>query len=396
MLLSVLVLFTFLFYHANMELLSKHIYHEKCNIHAIYKKENNMIYLMDMETHFEMIYEKQHITIDYGEFSLAFANIDFDALQDIIQSYLDLFKKQFELATTLGYLDSKHTSSIKKYEEYGIYPNAVNLDVIKIINDTLYKPLFEFLDNSYLNPKQLKPITSLILMELENNIKSDTFDWQNQNTYIPSILLYKELKEHLENILLRKSTYFSIEIQRSLFHKIISSIINIDKNGTARTVFLIEDTLAFLMIDLQKYLSGTRTVLTCQKCGRLFYPKSKKNKTYCRLKHKDTSLTCNEIVHRESKDEFAQESKRARGIQQRFMDNAIAHKNNPKFQYDYDLLEVTYTLWKEQLTEQMNNFRSINDSKGFKKWINDTRFTVKHLEKLGIRKRKTTPKTKNK
>ena len=123
-----------------------------------------MIYLMDMGTHFDMIYNKQRTSIEYGEFSLALANIDFDSLQNIIQSYLNLFEKQFELATTLGYLNPKHTDSIKKYEQYGIYPNAVKLKVLKTINSTLYKPLFELLDNSYLNKKQLKLITSLILL----------------------------------------------------------------------------------------------------------------------------------------------------------------------------------------------------------------------------------------
>ena len=346
-----------------------------------------MIYLMDMGTHFDMIYNKQRTSIEYGEFSLALANIDFDSLQNIIQSYLNLFEKQFELATTLGYLNPKHTDSIKKYEQYGIYPNAVKLKVLKTINSTLYKPLFELLDNSYLNKKQLKLITSLILLELENNIKSDTFDWQNKSTYIPSILIYKELKEHLENILLHTSDYFSTEIQKSLSHKIISSVINIDKNGTARTTFLIEDTLAFMMIDLQKYLTGTKTVLTCQNCGRLFYPKSNKNKTYCRLKHKDTHLLCNEIAHRQCKDEFARKCKTAKGNQKGFVDNAIALENNPKFQYDYQLLHEVYEQWKIDISIQMEYFRSINDIDGFERWISDTKFTTQKLEELGIRKR---------
>ena len=100
-----------------------------------------MIYLMDMGTHFEMIYRKQQVVIEYGEYSLALANIDYDGLQKIIQSYLDVFTTQFELATTLGYLEQKHNEKITRYEQYGIYPNAVKLDIIKSINSTLYKPL---------------------------------------------------------------------------------------------------------------------------------------------------------------------------------------------------------------------------------------------------------------
>lgn len=350
-----------------------------------------MIYLMDMGTHFEMIYRKQRVVIEYGEYSLALANIDFDGVQNIIQSYLDVFTTQFELATTLGYLDPKHTDKIEKYKQYGIHPNAVKSEVIKNINTTLYKPLFSFLDNGYLNKKQLKVITMLILSELENSIKSDTFNWQNEVTYIPSILIYKELKNQLENILLRDSTYFSTEIQNSLSHKIISSVINIDKNGTARTTFLVADTLAYMMIDLQKYLTGTKTVLRCQNpdCNRLFYPRSGNNKWYCRLKHKDTDKLCNEIMHLKPTDEFAERAKYARGKQQGFIKNAKAHENNPKYQYDYNLLDTEYEKWQIDCSKKLEHFRSLNDIDGFNQWICDTRFTVAYLEKLGIRKRLT-------
>ena len=322
-----------------------------------------------------------------AEFVISFSSSKITSLSDTNEISLSAISSPIFLNTSPNRVFISNTVSIKKYEQYGIYPNAVKLDILKMINSTLYKPLFEFLDNSYLNKKQLKLITSLILLELENNIKSDIFDWQDKSTYIPSILIYKELKEHLEHILLHTSDYFSTEIQRSLSHKIISSVINIDKSGTARTTFLIEDTLSFMMIDLQKYLTGTKTVLTCQNCGRLFYPKSNKNKTYCQLKHKDTHLLCNEIAHRQSKDEFAKKCKTAKGNQKGFVDNAIALENNPKFQYNYQLLHEAYEQWKIDASIQMEYFRSINDLDGFEKWISDTKFTTQKLEELGIRKR---------
>lgn len=346
-----------------------------------------MIYLMDMSTHFDMLYKKQRVSIEYGEYSLSLANIDYDELQNIIQSYLDTFTLQFELATTLGYLNPKHTDKLKKYEQYGIYPNAVKTEVLDKINLTLQKPLLNFLDNGYLNTRQLKLVTMLVLSELRRSIQADTFNWQNEATYVPSILIYKELKDQLENVLLRDSNYFSSEIQKKLSQKTISSRINIDKSGTARTTFLIEDTLAFMMIDLQKYLTGNKTVLRCQNpdCKRLFYPKSSKNKLYCRLKHKDTGLCCNDIMHRKFKDVFAERAKYARGIQQGFIKNAQAHRDNPKYQYNYDLLDNEYEAWQEDCSKQIEYFRSQNDIGGFNQWIKATRFTVEKLEQLGIR-----------
>lgn len=346
-----------------------------------------MIYLMDMGTHFEMLYKKQRVSIEYGEYALSFANIDYEGLQQIIQTYLDILTSQCELATTLGALSPKHKDKIRKYEQYGIYPNAVKTEVLKKINSTLYKPLIQFLDNGYLNEKQLQIIARLTLTELENSIQADTFNWMDETTYVPSILIYKELKDQLENILLRNSTYYSEEIRKSLSKKKITSTINIDKNGIARTTFLIEDTLAFMMIDLQKYLIGTKTVLRCQnpKCNRLFYPKSSKNKNYCRLKHNDTNLLCNEIIHRQSSDKFAECAKKARGLQQGFVNNALAHKDNPKYKYDYDLLEEKYASWQEDCSKYLEEYRLQNNLKAFEDWISESKFTVENLEKLGIR-----------
>lgn len=346
-----------------------------------------MIYLMDIGTHFDILYKKQRVTIHYGEYALALANINYEKVQDTIKIYIDTFTKQFEIATTLGYIKHTHPDSVAKYKEHGIYPNAVKKEVIQTINRTLYNPLYKLLDNSYLNKKQLDMITRLMLSELENNIEADTFNWQEESTYIPSVIIHMGLREQLEGILLKDNNYFSEEIQQRLSQKLISSSINIDKSGTTRTVFHVKDTIAFLMIDLQKYLTSTKAVIRCENpdCNRLFYPKSNKNKHYCRLKHNGSKLTCEEIMHRKPTDEFAKRAKRARGAQQGFVKNALSHENNPKFQYDYGLLDKTYQQWQVDCTLQMELFRKSNDVDGFIDWIRNTRFTAERLGQLGIR-----------
>ncbi len=346
-----------------------------------------MIHLMDMGTHFDMIYGKEHIAIHFGEYALSLANTNYDKMQKLIEQYLDLFTTQFETATTLGHIEQKHPDMVKKYASYGIYPNTVNFEVIQILNSKLYKPLYKFLNNGYLNKKQLTVITQLILSELELNISSNTFNWQEESTYIPSVLNHKELREHLDDILLRNSKYFSTEIQNQLSQKIIASSINIDNKGQTRITYHIDDTISFLLVDLQKYITGSKTVMRCENpdCKRLFYPLSGKNKHYCRLKHNNTKLTCNEIMHRKPKDEFAEKSKTARGKQQQFINNALALKNNPKYKYDYALLDKLYQLWQEECSKQMIAFRNKNDIEGYKNWIFQTRFTVKRLEEAGVR-----------
>lgn len=346
-----------------------------------------MIYLMDMGTHFDMVYKKNRVSIEYGEYSLSLANIDYDGFQKIIQSYVDRLTPQFEQAVTLSYLDPKHKDIFKMYKQHGIYPDEVSMEVIKKINVTLHKPLMQFLDNGYLNKTQLRIISMLILEELENHMLSPKFNWQDETTYVPSVLIYKDLKEHLESILLRDSTYYIEEIQKRLSDIIIQSRINIDKNGIPRTTYIIQDTISYMMIDLQKYLTGTKTVLRCQNpdCNRLFYPKSKKNKLYCRLKHKDTNLLCHQIMHNKPKDEFAECAKSARGKQGGFVKNAIDHQDNEKYMYDYESLRKAHYAWQEECSKKLKYFRSQNDIDGFKKWIKDTELNVKRLEELNIR-----------
>lgn len=345
-----------------------------------------MIQLIDTGTHFDMIYNDTHTAIQFGEYALALANINYNEFQKIIESYLEQFTSLFEIATTLNHIKSTHPDTVKKYALHGIYPNSVKLDEIKSLNKQLYKYVLDFLDNGYLNKKQLHIITELILTELEHNIFSDSFNWQVPYTYVPSILHHIELREHLDDILLRNSRDFLTEIQDKLSQKIIMSSINIDKGGNTRMTYHINDTLSFLLVDLQKYLASKKTVIRCRKCDRLFYPSSSKNKLYCRLKHNDSKLTCAEIKHREPKDEFAFESKKARGQQHGFIKNALAHKDNPKYHYDYDLLDTHYQKWQEDCTNKMIEFRNSNDIKGFQKWIEKERLTVENLEKLGIRK----------
>lgn len=338
-----------------------------------------------METHFDMIYENKRTSINFGEYALALANIDYDELQNILVQYLDTFTSLFELSTTLGHIQSTHPDAVEKYSSHGIYPNRIQFELIQEIDSQLYKPLYKFLNNSYLNNHQLHIITLLILNELDHNISVSTFDWQIPHTYIPSILHHKELREHLESILLRKDDFFSTQIQDRLSEKIITTSIAIDSAGHTRIMYHIDDTLSFLLVDLQKYLTNPKTVIQCKNCDRLFYPSSNKNKLYCRLKHQDTKLTCAQIHHQKPTDAFLIESKRARGKQQGFIKNAHAHRDNPKYLYDYDLLDSHYTQWQKDCSSKMEQYRNKNDLDGFKKWIEYHLFTVSRLEALGIR-----------
>lgn len=346
---------------------------------------------------FEIAHGRQHIPIKYGEYSLAIANIDYGKLQVFIEEYLATIIEAFAQAKNLSLLNPNSTrydykKYINEFSQYGIMPDALSEKTITAIIKEMEKPLFNFLDNGYLNKRQLRIVTLLILSEFDNCIRGDSFNWKDENSYLPAIFAFKELRQHLDSILLRDSDYFSEDLKNALSQKLIFSSIEIDKDGIARTTYCIDDTLSFLLIDLQKYLSGDKTVLRCENpdCRRLYYPRSKNNH-YCDLPHKGTNKTCSEIMRNKVKDEFAGLAKLARGKQQKFVSNA-KDSNRDKFIINEELLDNLYYEWKDNCNEKMRFFRSINDIDGFKEWIEETRFTVGKLEELGVRIRKPKPK----
>lgn len=345
---------------------------------------------------FEIVYGRQHIPIKYGEYALAIANIDYDKLQTFIEQYLATIIEAFAQARNLALLNPDSTrydykKYIKEFSQYGIMPNSVSGETIRATIKEMTKPLFNFLDNGYLNKRQLRIVTLLILSEFDNCIRGDNFNWKDENSYLPAIFAFKELRQHLDSILLRDSNCFSEDLKSALSLQTISSSIEIDRDGIARTTYHMNDTLSFLLIDLQKYLSGTKAVLRCENpdCRRLYYSRSKNNH-YCQLPHKDTDKTCSEIMRNKTKDEFAKLARLARGKQQKFVSNA-KDSNSDKFIINEELLDNHYYKWKDECSEKMRFFRSINNITGFEDWIKDTRFTVGKLEELGIRIRKPKP-----
>lgn len=342
---------------------------------------------------FEIAYNNQHIPIKYGEYSLAIANIDYDKLQAFIENYLATIIEAFAQARNLALLNPDSTrydykKYINEFSQYGIMPDAVSGETIRATIKEMTKPLFNFLDNGYLNKRELGVVTLLILSEFDNCIRGDNFNWKDENSYLPAIFAFRALRQHLDSILLHDSNYFSEDLKSALSLQTISSSIEIDRDGIARTTYHIDDTLSFLLIDLQKYLSGNKTVLRCENpdCRRLYYPRSKNNH-YCELPHKDTNMTCSQIMRNKPKDEFARLDKLARGKQATFVKNA-KDSNRDKVIINEKLLDDFYNKWKDECTEKKRFFRSINDIDGFKKWIEDTRFTVGKLEELGVRKPK--------
>ena len=150
-----------------------------------------MFFLLDTDSHFTLSIGKRNISIEYGQFSLALANVNFDKMQSVVESYVSTFTQSAEIATSLGFLSpEKHPDTFRKYARYGIGANKVDSDTITAITEELHTPISTLLDNGYLNKTQREISVKLILSEIENNIRADSFNWMDETTYIPSILIY--------------------------------------------------------------------------------------------------------------------------------------------------------------------------------------------------------------
>jgi hypothetical protein len=139
-------------------------YIDLCNIH--FTGDTYMLLLFDMGTHFSMQYKDERTTIQYGEFTLAMANIDFNELTELINSYLSVFTERFEIATVLGKLKNPSQQTLEKYEKHGILPNALHADIITKIHSVLLGKIYDYLSNAYLSPVQKKIIARLFIEEL--------------------------------------------------------------------------------------------------------------------------------------------------------------------------------------------------------------------------------------
>ena len=340
-----------------------------------------MLDVLDMGTHFEMVDtdNNRRVPIEFGEFSLLVANVDYLMIRNRIQA--EVVRARNNLTR-----DGRYA------EEYKNALNELGITTSKTWTWTkfaskFFAPLFDLLDIDCLDSSQLIPITDLFMSEIIENMQLKNPDCMDKNFNFFSLLLYDELKEHLESILLHENTNFSEEISTALSQVNISSSAKIDVDGNIQTTYHIDSIRAFLVLDLIKYTEhplNKKTIVRCQnpECRRLFYRDSRKVK-YCQLGHLNSKMSCPEIVRRKPKDEFDAEAKKAQLAQYRCLEDAEENKG-----HDYDYVELTrlYKKWLCDYTEKRDYFRSINDIEGYRKWIADTMLSPAHLEEMGIRK----------
>lgn len=321
------------------------------------------IRLLDTTSSFVItIDEMEDIEIPYGNFSLSLMNTDFEKIQDTISTYI----RNNEYVKELD----------NKQQEYNTIINITPKMADKILSG-LFHPLKEIIFTEYLSVGQANAITYLLIYEIKQNILDQKMTSLTVVDFFPAVFFTKEFQNHIRESLLMKSSAFTSELQNEINQTEISTAFLTLEEGIPMTAYYLENTFAYLILDLHKYLLSPKRVIECAYCKRLFIPKYRKSEIYCKLPHKDTDKTCNQIMLHSKEDDFAKVRNSARGYQ-----HSRCNNDSTKKQYEENFLVKIYDDWSLECTERYLKYKLEDDLDGFKDWVNDTKFTAKRIEEL--------------
>lgn len=325
--------------------------------------DNLGIALLDTGKHFTLVAPKIDTGMEYGMFALSLINTDYNEMLSCISDFL---QNNSPLKVAMDLQNGQYRDRV------------INSEIANIILKPLCKPIAQTLAKEYLNGMQAYMVSLLLMAEIRKNITNAKIDLSDPTVYIPSIYADKILHEHIKNVLLKKDIAFLDPIQDKINELEFPMSITITSDGEALPTYYLQDTFTYLMLDIQKYLSSSKTIKECLCCHRLFFIKSKREK-YCRLKRQDTPFLCHEIMKRNAKNstEFTEVRNSARGYQSSRINNESTQK-----QYDSNFLRQLYVDWSAECTEKYNEYLSQNDLQGFKDWIESTKFSAGRLKEI--------------
>lgn len=331
--------------------------------------DNVNLMLVDCGKYFLASNNKCDIKIDCKLYSMMAGSIDYQKTEEVING--GFFQDVVEhIAFLRGKIEDCERMGVPEKELYKYYSEFYHYISL------LYEPICSLVDTGHLDGQQLSLVMELFMHELAMHFKSVYFKRHDARTYIPSILSNRGLKNYINSTLMDNglNTLPLLKVKEELEHTLIKmTFTTID--GIPRVVYNIRHTLDFLMADLHKCSSGKEKIKKCLYCERLFF--SSNGAIYCRLPHKDTSKTCNLIMHNRPKDELEYLFNKAKRTQRKRRDD---DKNKDK--YGYSFMSGIYDGWLEKCKMQYKQARRNNDIEGFKTWVYKTRFIKERLASL--------------
>lgn len=317
------------------------------------------IQLLDTGENFILVSADTETEIDYGQLALSLVNTNYDDIYILLTDFLHS-NRILRLAMDL------QLSPNKDYNTGTIKPDIINL-IIK----SLYNPLHEYLGKEYLTSEQAGIITLLLMADIRSRLENTKIDLNTPEFYIPLIYSNPDLHQHIRNILLQQDFTYNSPLQDKINHIQLTSSIIITSQGQPFQSYIITDIFDYLILDLQKYMTGTRKVNQCYCCNKLFFPKYRSSEKYCYF----NNSACKEKMKRTKNDKFAIRRDDFRGYQSGRVWNVSTEK-----QYPNDFLKDVYKEWSKECTKEYNKYKSKDDLDGFEKWFDNTKFTADTLK----------------
>ncbi|MBQ8799571.1 MAG: hypothetical protein IJZ55_08415 [Lachnospiraceae bacterium] len=330
---------------------------------------NEPLLLVDLQDGFVILTECKNIKIDYGLYSMMICSVIGEEIIATFndESFFDVIGEIKELCSSVQYMEINSTGFDKK-EEYA--------DLMRKIASLLSMPLFDLLNTGHLNEEQLTVVTKLFVAEFTKHLCSPYSKFEDKSTYVPSALQNADFRTHLRSLMLRKMEGTSSILQREMDNLKLTATVTMVQ-GVPYTVYHVTNTLEFLLVDLQKYLTGKRTVKECLYCKKLFFPICRSTVDYCPLPYKTTGKSCYYIKRHTPKDELEGVYIKAKRQQAKKRDYSM---NTVK--YGMTVLAEIYEDWKKECDIEYAKARRTGDIMAFKEWVEETKFLKQRLEEL--------------
>ena len=320
---------------------------------------NLNIQLLDTGEDFILVSADTETEIKYGDLAISLVNTNYDDIYNLIADFLQS-NRILRLA-----MDLQHSPNTA-YNTGTIKPNIIN-HILK----TLYKPLYGYLRKDYLTSEQASITTLLLIADILSRLDNGKIDLDNPEFYIPLIYSDQDLHQHIRNVLLQQDFAYDSPLQDKINQIQLTSSIILTSQGEPFQSYTITNIFDYLILDLQKYLTGKTKVKECLCCHKLFKPIYRSSEKYCCF----NNSACKEKMKKTPNDSFRAKQKEFRGYQSGRIGN-VSTEN----QYPREFLKSIYKTWSRECTIKFNEFKINDDLKGFDDWFKATKFTADTLK----------------
>ena len=294
--------------------------------------------------------QEQHI-IEYGEFLLALANIDYEYLNKCTNNFSHQFTEKMENTC------SPNVSSIKMIRALE--------SLIPLFRGTFSKEVYDSIKTYHLTDIEKEYIALLITNECVcRSINNRNKDYNEMPVF--NLLAYEPFQEGIRNVLFEREQAITAEIHKLLFDiELKHSVVLCGKENPLK-IYSVYNISELFALDVLNYIKTKSTAQICPMCNRTFFTQKRTEEKYC-IYPNENGKTCREqsLQHRLNTHPFEDIKYKAR----RRFKNALRGYNG-----DENSAKKLYANFTYELTSQAELCKFSDDKDRLQSWINTHMF----------------------